>query len=143
MSKYVNFDPKNAASPERVRISVLKELLEEYADDEEGMKAAIRTRLDDLMPKHIIVDDMLASVNYLTGLACGVGHKGRHRPPGQPSSALRGRAAPEPVPYRLLPYGTSHSGTYDYPGSDIVTPPVLINIRPVTAAIKEFFGSPR
>ena len=75
MSKYVNFDPEECGVTERVRISVLKELLEEYADDEEDMKAAIRTRLDDLMPKHIIVDDMLASVNYLTGLACGVGHK--------------------------------------------------------------------
>ena len=75
MSKYVNFDPEECGVTERVRISVLKELLDEYAGDEEGMKAAIRTRLDDLMPKHIIVDDMLASVNYLTGLANGIGHK--------------------------------------------------------------------
>ena len=74
------------------------------------------------------------------------GHPRRHRPPGQPPPALRGRADPEPVPHRLQPHGAGRMErvirermtTQDL---DVVTPQSLINIRPVTAAIKEFFGS--
>lgn len=72
MSAYVDFDPEECGVTERVRISVLKELMDQYSGDE--LKAAVRKSLDELMPKHIIVDDILASVNYLNGLANGVGN---------------------------------------------------------------------
>ncbi len=73
--------------------------------------------------------------------AHGIG-TGRYRPSGQPPSALRGRAAAEPVPHRLLPHGARHPRAHDPAGPGrSVTPAGLINIRPVTAAIKEFFGS--
>ena len=108
MSSFVDFDPEEVGVTERVRVSVLKELLEQYSGEE--LKKAVADRLDDLLPKHITVDDILASVNYLNCLAHGVGNKqqGRHRPSGQPPSPLRGRAAAEPVPHRLYPDGACY-----------------------------------
>ncbi len=141
MSKYVNFDPEECGVTERVRISVLKELLEEYVDDEEGMKAAIRTRLDDLMPKHIIVDDMLASVNYLTGLACGVGHKDDIDHLGNRRLRCVGELLQNQFRIGFSRMERVIRERMTIQDLDIVTPQSLINIRPVTAAIKEFFGS--
>ena len=141
MSKYVNFDPEECGVTERVRISVLKELLDEYADDEEGMKAAIRTRLDDLMPKHIIVDDMLASVNYLTGLACGVGHKDDIDHLGNRRLRCVGELLQNQFRIGFSRMERVIRERMTIQDLDIVTPQSLINIRPVTAAIKEFFGS--
>ena len=141
MSKYVKFDPEECGVTERVRISVLKELLDEYADDEEGLKAAIRTRLDDLMPKHIIVDDMLASVNYLTGLACGVGHKDDIDHLGNRRLRCVGELLQNQFRIGFSRMERVIRERMTIQDLDIVTPQSLINIRPVTAAIKEFFGS--
>ena len=141
MSKYVNFDPEECGVTERVRISVLKELLDEYASDEEGMKAAIRTRLDDLMPKHIIVDDMLASVNYLTGLANGIGHKDDIDHLGNRRLRCVGELLQNQFRIGFSRMERVIRERMTIQDLDIVTPQSLINIRPVTAAIKEFFGS--
>ena len=141
MSKYVNFDPEECGVTERVRISVLKELLDEYAGDEEGMKAAIRTRLDDLMPKHIIVDDMLASVNYLTGLANGIGHKDDIDHLGNRRLRCVGELLQNQFRIGFSRMERVIRERMTIQDLDIVTPQSLINIRPVTAAIKEFFGS--
>ena len=141
MSKYVNFDPEECGVTERVRISVLKELLDEYKDDEEGMKAAIRTRLDDLMPKHIIVDDMLASVNYLTGLANGIGHKDDIDHLGNRRLRCVGELLQNQFRIGFSRMERVIRERMTIQDLDIVTPQSLINIRPVTAAIKEFFGS--
>ena len=141
MSKYVNFDPEECGVTERVRISMLKELLDEYAGDEEGMKAAIRTRLDDLMPKHIIVDDMLASVNYLTGLANGIGHKDDIDHLGNRRLRCVGELLQNQFRIGFSRMERVIRERMTIQDLDIVTPQSLINIRPVTAAIKEFFGS--
>ena len=141
MSKYVNFDPEECGVTERVRISVLKELLDEYAGDEEGMKAAIRTRLDDLMPKHIIVDDMLASVNYLTGLANGIGHRDDIDHLGNRRLRCVGELLQNQFRIGFSRMERVIRERMTIQDLDIVTPQSLINIRPVTAAIKEFFGS--
>ena len=141
MSKYVNFDPEECGVTERVRISVLKELLDEYAGDEEGMKAAIRTRLDVLMPKHIIVDDMLASVNYLTGLANGIGHKDDIDHLGNRRLRCVGELLQNQFRIGFSRMERVIRERMTIQDLDIVTPQSLINIRPVTAAIKEFFGS--
>ena len=141
MSKYVNFDPEECGVTERVRISVLKELLDEYAGDEEGMKAAIRTRLDDLMPKHIIVDDMLASVNYLTGLANGIGHKDDIDHLGNRRLRCVGELLQNQFRIGFSRMERVIRERMTIQDLDIGTPQSLINIRPVTAAIKEFFGS--
>ncbi len=142
MSKYVNFDPEECGVTERVRISVLKELLEEYADDEEGMKAAIRTRLDDLMPKHIIVDDMLASVNYLTGLACGVGHKDDIDHLGNRRLRCVGELLQNQFRIGFSRMERVIRERMTIQDLDIVTPQSLINIRPLPPPSRNFSVPP-
>ena len=71
LRRYVDFDPEaECGIKERVRFSVLQELLEQYTG--EDLKDAIRSHVDDLVPKHIIVDDILASINYMNALAKGL-----------------------------------------------------------------------
>ncbi|MEG2118778.1 MAG: DNA-directed RNA polymerase subunit beta, partial [Pseudoflavonifractor sp.] len=66
LSKFVSFDPEECGVTELVRFDIMKELLEEFpgAENEAALKEAIHERIDDLIPKHIIVDDMMASINY-------------------------------------------------------------------------------
>ena len=71
MDAFVDFDPKEYGVREKVHFPVLKEMLETVPAD--GWKEAIADRMDDLIPKHIIVDDIMASINYLNCVAMGVG----------------------------------------------------------------------
>ena len=139
MSKFVDFDPAECGITERVRFSVLQDLMEQYSGEE--LKEAVAEHADDLVPKHIIVDDMMASINYLNCLANGVGtaddidHLGNRR--------LRCVGELLQNQFRI---GFSRMERVirermTIQDLDIVTPQSLINIRPVTAAIKEFFGS--
>ena len=74
LSRYVDFDPlAECGIKERVRYSVLQELLEQYQGEE--LKEALRSHADDLVPEHIIVDDILASINYMNALAKGLVQK--------------------------------------------------------------------
>ena len=141
MRHFVSFDPEACGISEKVRFEVLCELLDQYAGDEEGLKDAIVERKDDLIPKHIIVDDIMASINYLCSLSHGVGtpddidHLGNRR--------LRCVGELLQNQFRI---GFSRMERVirermTIQDLDIVTPQSLINIRPVTAAIKEFFGS--
>ena len=63
--------PEECGVSEKVRFTVLQELLQNYTGEE--LKEAVKERIDDLIPKHIIVDDIMASINYLNCLAHGVG----------------------------------------------------------------------
>ena len=141
MADFVSFDPETCGVDEKVRFEVLRELLEQYPDQGEDFQEAVRERIDDLIPKHIIVDDMMASINYLNCLAMGVGtpddidHLGNRR--------LRCVGELLQNQFRI---GFSRMERVirermTIQDLDIVTPQSLINIRPVTAAIKEFFGS--
>ena len=141
MRHFVSFDPEECGISEKVSFEVLCELLDQYAGDEEGLKDAIVERKDDLIPKHIIVDDIMASINYLCSLSHGVGtpddidHLGNRR--------LRCVGELLQNQFRI---GFSRMERVirermTIQDLDIVTPQSLINIRPVTAAIKEFFGS--
>ncbi len=141
MKHFVSFNPEECGISERVRFSVLREMLEQFSGDEEGLKEAVRDRMDDLIPKHITVDDMMASINYLNGLAFGIGidddidHLGNRR--------LRCVGELLQNQFRI---GFSRMERVirermTIQDLDIVTPQSLINIRPVTASIKEFFGS--
>ena len=141
MRHFVSFDPEECGISEKVRFEVLCELLDQYAGDEEGLKDAIVERKDDLIPKHIIVDDIMASINYLCSLSHGVGtpddidHLGNRR--------LRCVGELLQNQFRI---GFSRMERVirermTIQDLDVVTPQSLINIRPVTAAIKEFFGS--
>ena len=141
MAPFVSFDPEECGITEKVRFEVLCQLLDQCAGDEEALKEAVIEHKDDLVPKHIIVDDIMASINYLCSLSHGVGtpddidHLGNRR--------LRCVGELLQNQFRI---GFSRMERVirermTIQDLDIVTPQSLINIRPVTAAIKEFFGS--
>lgn len=102
---FLPFDPAECGVTEKVYFPLLRELLEQYEGDEEGLKEAVRDRVDDLVPKHIFVEDIMASINYLNCLAHGVGTHDDIDHLGEPPPALRRRAAPESVPHRVQPHG--------------------------------------
>ncbi len=139
MAGFVDFDPAELGVKSKVRFIVLKKLLEEYQGDE--LKDAIREHMDDLVPKHIIVDDILASVNYLCTLAHGIGepddidHLGNRRVRSV-GELLQNQFR---VGFSRMERVIRERMTLQ--DLDIITPQSLINVRPVTAAIKEFFGS--
>ena len=139
-SDYTGFSAAELGVKEKVRFVVLKEIIESGVTGDE-MKKAVKTRIHDLIPKTIIVDDMLASICYLLGLGHGIGttddidHLGNRR--------LRCVGELLQNQFRI---GFSRMERVirermTIQDLDVVTPQSLINIRPVTAAIKEFFGS--
>ena len=142
MAGFVSFDPRAYRVTEKVRFSVLKEMLEALeGKSEEAWAEAIAERMDDLIPKHIIVDDIMASINYLNCVAMGVGtpddidHLGNRR--------LRcvGELLQNQFRIGFSRLDRVIRERMTVQDLDAVTPQSLINIRPVTAVIKEFFGS--
>ena len=139
MSSFVDFDPEEVGVTERVRVSALKELLEQYSGEE--LKKAVADRLDDLLPKHITVDDILASVNYLNCLAHGVGNKDDIDHLGNRRLRCVGELLQNQFRIGFTRMERVIRERMTIQDQDTVTPQSLINIRPITAAIKEFFGS--
>ena len=142
LGAYVSFDPAEIGVTEAVFYPVLSDLLEEAKDmSEEELKALIRRNIHDLIPKHITKEDIIASINYNMHLEFDVGTKDDIDHLGN----RRIRAVGELLQnqYRI---GLSRMErvvrermtTQDMDG---ITPQSLINIKPVTAAVKEFFGS--
>ncbi len=139
MGQFVSFDPRQFGIKEKVRFSVLKEMLDTVPED--GWAEAIELRRDDLIPKHIITDDILASINYLCCVAAGVGvtddidHLGNRR--------LRcvGELLQNQFRVGFTRLERVIRERMTVQDLDAVTPQSLINIRPVTAVIREFFGS--
>ena len=140
---YVNFDAeKECGVKEKVRFNILSEILESSNNDDE-LKEQIRARISELIPNHIIVDDIFASINYMNCLACGVGttddidHLGNRR--------LRSVGELLQNQFRIgfsrLERVIRERMTLQAQDLEVITPHALINIRPVVAAIKEFFGS--
>ena len=140
LQSYVNFDIKELKVADKVFYPVLKEILAAASSDEE-LKEMIVDRKNDLSPKHIIVEDIIASISYILNLNYGIGstddidHLGnrRLRTVGEllQNQFRIGLARMERVVKERMT-------TQDI---DVTTPQALMNIRPVTAAIKEFFGS--
>ena len=140
LSRYVDFDPEcECGIKERVRFSVLQELLEQYQGEE--LKDAIRMRRDDLVPKHIIVDDILASINYMNALAKGLTVKDDIDHLGNRRLRCVGELLQNQFRIGFSRMERVIRERMTIQDLDVVTPQSLINIRPVTAAIKEFFGS--
>ena len=140
ITRWVDVDPREVHVTEEVYYPVLEKILEEYTDLEE-IKEAIRRQIHDLIPKHITKDDIFASINYNMHLEYGIGndddidHLGNRR--------IRAVGELLQNQYRI---GLSRlervvrerMTTQDLEG---ISPQSLINIKPVTAAVKEFFGS--
>ena len=141
LGAHVSFDPEEVGVTELVYYPVLSSILAEAGDDEEALKEAIRKNIHDLIPKHITKEDIIASINYNMHLEEEVGtsddidHLGNRR--------IRAVGELLQNQYRI---GLSRMErvvrermtTQDMDG---ITPQSLINIKPVTAAVKEFFGS--
>ncbi|MGI5935810.1 MAG: DNA-directed RNA polymerase subunit beta [Oscillospiraceae bacterium] len=139
MSAFVDFDPAELGIREQVRFIVLKQLLENYQGQE--LKEAIRENIDNLIPKHIIVDDIFASVNYLNGLAYNIGEPDDIDHLGNRRLRCVGELLQNQFRIGFSRMERVIRERMTLQDLDIVTPQSLINIRPVTAAIKEFFGS--
>ncbi len=138
MSGFVSFDPKEYGIREKVVFSVLKEMLE---TPDLNWEEAIAERMTDLIPNHITVEDIMASINYLNCVAMGIGtpddidHLGNRR--------LRcvGELLQNQFRIGFSRLDRVIRERMTVQDLDAVTPQSLINIRPVTAVIKEFFGS--
>ena len=141
LAAYADFDPKEVGVTELVYYPVLKTILEEAGDDQEALKKLVHKNITELIPKHITKEDIIASINYNMHLEGGIGnaddidHLGNRR--------IRAVGELLQNQYRI---GLSRMErvvrermtTQDMDG---ITPQSLINIKPVTAAVKEFFGS--
>jgi len=140
MSRYVDFDPvAECGIKERVRFDVLQELLGQYAGEE--LIDQIKLHRDELVPKHIIVDDILTSINYMNGLARGISVKDDIDHLGNRRLRCVGELLQNQFRIGFSRMERVIRERMTIQDLDIVTPQSLINIRPVTAAIKEFFGS--
>ena len=142
MAHFVDFDPAEIGIKEKVRFSVLKDQLEELGNSNvEAWKEYVEEHLDELIPNHIIVDDIMASINYLNCVAMGVGtpddidHLGNRR--------LRcvGELLQNQFRIGFSRLDRVIRERMTVQDLEAATPTSLINIRPVTAVIKEFFGS--
>ncbi|MBQ2986773.1 MAG: DNA-directed RNA polymerase subunit beta [Tyzzerella sp.] len=141
LSAIVDVDPKEVGVTEAVFYPVLAQILEETAGDIDELKEAIRKNINELIPKHITKEDILASINYNMHLEYGMGtdddidHLGNRR--------IRAVGELLQNQYRiglarLERVVRERMTTQDLEG---ISPQSLINIKPVTAAVKEFFGS--
>ena len=140
LSHYVDFDPlAECGIKERVRFDVLQELLGQYSGEE--LMEQCRLHADDLVPKHIIVDDILASINYMNALAHGLVNKDDIDHLGNRRLRCVGELLQNQFRIGFSRMERVIRERMTIQDLDIVTPQSLINIRPVTAAIKEFFGS--
>lgn len=137
---HVNFDISDLKIKEKVHYPTLKEILDNY-DDEEEIKEAIKSRMKELIPKHILLDDIIASISYEFNLFYGVGtiddidHLGNRR--------IRsvGELLQNQVRIGLSRMERVIKERMTVQDMESITPQALVNIRPVSAAIKEFFGS--
>ena len=140
LSRFVDFDPvAECGIKERVCKSVLEELLAKYEGEE--LKEAIRDNADRLAPKHILADDILASINYMNALAHGIVTKDDIDHLGNRRLRWVGELLQNQFRIGFSRMERVIRERMTIQDLDIVTPQSLINIRPVTAAIKEFFGS--
>jgi DNA-directed RNA polymerase subunit beta len=140
MSTFVkDIDPEECGVNEKVRYLVLKQLMEQFQG--EALKDAIREQIDVLIPKHIVLDDIYASVNYLNCLAHGVGEPDDIDHLGNRRVRCVGELLQNQFRIGFSRMERVIRERMTLQDLDIITPQSLVNIRPVTASIKEFFGS--
>ncbi len=142
ISKYVNFDAKPLGINEKVSFKVLKEILESASNDDD-IARMVAERAEELIPKHIVLEDIMATISYFLNLCEGVGtiddidHLGnrRIRCVGE---LLQNQFR---IGFSRMERVIRERMNIQSQDIEVVTPTALINIRPITAAIKEFFGS--
>ncbi len=139
MAKFVDFDPKQYGIKEKVCFSVLREMLQTVPAD--GWEEAINERREELIPKHITKDDIFASINYLCTMVQGAGTKDDIDHLGNRRLRCVGELLQNQFRVGFTRLERVIRERMTIQDLDVVTPQSLINIRPVTAVIKEFFGS--
>lgn len=141
LKNYVNCNPRDLGIKELVYYPVLAQILEEYAGDEEAIKEAIRKNVHELVPKHITKEDILASINYNIHLEYGIGNSDDIDHLGNRRIRAVGELLQNQYRIglsRLERVVRERMTTHD---AENLSPQALINIKPVQAAVKEFFGS--
>ena len=141
ITKYVTFDVKELGITERVNFTVLSEILEAAEGDEEVLKKLIEERVNDLQPKHLTLDDILSSFSYILNLQYDLGKTDDIDHLGNRRIRSVGELLQNQVRIGLSRMERIVRERMAMQEKDVVTPQALINTRPVTAAIKEFFGS--
>ncbi|MBQ6797146.1 MAG: DNA-directed RNA polymerase subunit beta, partial [Clostridia bacterium] len=131
---------EQAGIDEAVRVSVLLEILEQGLEGEE-LVAELRKRRSELIPNNIIVDDIFASINYLMGLAAGVGETDDIDHLGNRRIRSVGELLQNQFRIGFSRLERSVRERMSLNDAEVLTPQTLINSRPVNAAIREFFGS--
>ena len=140
---FLNFrgiKPAQVGIKESVHFPVLMNLFENYEDNDE-LIAALKANKNKLVPRHITVDDMMASINYIICLDYGIGNKDDIDHLGNRRIRAVGELLQNQFRVGLSRMERVIKERMTIQDLDGVTPQALINIRPVTAAIKEFFGS--
>ena len=141
LTHYVDCDPKELGVTELVYYPVLAQILEEYSQDPEVLAEAIRKNVHELIPKHITKEDILASINYNMHLEYGIGNEDDIDHLGNRRIRAVGELLQNQYRIglsRLERVVRERMTTHD---AEEISPQVLINIKPVQAAVKEFFGS--
>ncbi len=141
LTHYVDCDPKELGVTELVYYPVLAQILEEYSQDPEALAEAIRKNVHELIPKHITKEDILASINYNMHLEYGIGNEDDIDHLGNRRIRAVGELLQNQYRIglsRLERVVRERMTTHD---AEEISPQVLINIKPVQAAVKEFFGS--
>ena len=141
LTHYVDCDPKELGVTELVYYPVLAQILEEYSQDPEALAEAIRKNVHELIPKHITKEDILASINYNMHLEYGIGNEDDIDHLGNRRIRAVGELLQNQYRIglsRLERVVRERMTTHD---AEEISPQVLINIKPVHAAVKEFFGS--
>ena len=142
LTDFVDIDPAEVGVNEKVRFATLRDIMDKASDKEE-MAQMIKDRIDELIPKHITKDDIFATINYMNNLGNGVGltddidHLGNRRIRSV-GELLQNQFR---IGFSRMERVIRERMTLQAQDMEIVTPQALINIRPVVAAIKEFFGS--
>ena len=142
LQPYVQFDISKYEINEKVSFSVLREILESSSTPEE-VEEQVKKRLDELVPKHIILDDIYATISYFLNLCEGVGtvddidHLGNRRIRSV-GELLQNQFR---IGFTRMERVIRERMNIQAQDMDVITPQSLVNIRPITAAIKEFFGS--
>ena len=140
ITKHVNFDVTDLNIKEYVHYPTLREILDNYSD-EDSIKEEIKKNINKLIPKHIIRDDIFATISYEIGLAYNIGYVDDIDHLGNRRIRSVGELLQNQFRIGLSRMERVVKERMTIQDQEAITPQMLINIRPVAAAIKEFFGS--
>ena len=139
LDEYVDFEVEDFPV-KKVRKAIIEEIIEN-AETEDEIKEQLWARIDELAPKHIIIDDMFASVNYCLNLANGIGNVDDIDHLGNRRVRCVGELLQNQFRIGLARMERTVRERMSTQELEIITPTSLINIRPIIATINEFFGS--